>query len=166
MRLISNGITFLLSTLDFWVYEVVQYSKGAEDGLKETRFEYSPQSSKEHGAFSGLWVRIEIVQRFVICKNIVFVGSNQEIRYDSTLEEDFFLRSASSLIPVEIKAKSGRSKSLRTLIDSEQYPDIRYGFKLSMNNIGHEDRIYTFPYFSAFLLKRFMSTFQPEEEQL
>lgn len=86
-------------------------------------------------------------------------------REDSTLEEDFFLRSATSLIPVEIKAKSGRSKSLRTLIDSEHYPDIRYGFKLSMNNIGHENRIYTFPYFCAFLLKRFMATFQPEEEQ-
>lgn len=85
-------------------------------------------------------------------------------REDSTLEEDFFLRSASSLIPVEIKAKTGRSKSLRTLIDSPHYPDIRYGFKLSMNNLGHENRIYTFPYFCAFLLKRFMASFRPEEE--
>ena len=87
-------------------------------------------------------------------------------REDSTLEEDFFLRSASSLIPVEIKAKTGRSKSMRTLIDSAHYPDIRYGFKLSMNNIGHENRIYTFPYFCTFLLKRFMAVFRPEEEQL
>ena len=84
-------------------------------------------------------------------------------REDSTLEEDFFLRTASDLIPVEVKAKSGRSKSLRTLIDSSHYPDIRYGFKLSMNNIGHENRIYTFPYFCAFLLKRFLASFQPEE---
>ena len=86
-------------------------------------------------------------------------------REDSTLEEDFFLRTASDLIPVEVKAKSGRSKSLRTLIDSPHYPDIRYGFKLSMNNIGHENRIYTFPYFCAFLLKRFLASFQPEEQQ-
>lgn len=86
-------------------------------------------------------------------------------REDSTLEEDFFLRTASDLIPVEVKAKSGRSKSLRTLIDSSHYPDIRYGFKLSMNNIGHENRIYTFPYFCAFLLKRFLASFQPEEQQ-
>ena len=30
---------------------------------------------------------------------------------DSTLEEDFFIRSTASLIPVEVKAKSGRAKS-------------------------------------------------------
>ena len=49
-------------------------------------------------------------------------------------------------------------------VASEQYPDIRYGIKLSKNNIGHEDKIYTFPYFCSFLLKRFMSGFHAEEE--
>jgi len=83
---------------------------------------------------------------------------------DSTLEEDFFIRSASSLIPVEVKARSGRSKSMKTLISSGHYPDIKYGIKLSHNNIGHEDKIYTFPYFCAFLLKRFMANFHAEEE--
>ena len=85
-------------------------------------------------------------------------------RNNSSLEEDFFLRSASSLIPMEVKAKGGRSKSMRTLIDSSHYPDIRYGIKLYMGNIGHENRVYSFPYFCAFLLKRFLSGFQPEEE--
>ena len=86
-------------------------------------------------------------------------------RCDSTLEEDFFIRSATSLIPIEVKAKDGRAKSMKTLISSDHYPDIRYGFKFSGNNIGHEDRVYTFPYFCAFLLKRFMSGFHPEEER-
>ncbi len=85
-------------------------------------------------------------------------------RDDSTLETDFFIRSAASLIPIEVKAKDGRAKSMKTLISSDHYPDIRYGFKLSGNNIGHEDRVYTFPYFCAFLLKRFMTDFHPEEE--
>ena len=85
-------------------------------------------------------------------------------RDDSTLETDFFIRSAASLIPIEVKAKDGRAKSMKTLISSDHYPDIRYGFKLSGNNIGHEDRIYTFPYFCAFLLKRFMTDFHPKEE--
>lgn len=44
------------------------------------------------------------------------------------------------------------------------YPDIRYGMKFSKNNIGHEDRIYTFPYFCVFLLKRFMADFHAIEE--
>ena len=80
-------------------------------------------------------------------------------REDSTLEEDFFIRSAETLIPIEVKAKSGKAKSLRTLIDSDKYPDIQYGFKFSYNNIGYSDKILTFPYFCAFLLKRFMKTF-------
>lgn len=86
-------------------------------------------------------------------------------RDDSTLEMDFFIRSAASLIPVEVKAKDGRAKSMKTLIRSDHYPDIRYGFKLSQKNIGHEGSVYTFPYFCAFLLKRFMKEFHPEEEQ-
>ena len=83
---------------------------------------------------------------------------------DSTMETDFFIRSISSLIPVEVKAKTGRAKSMNRLIASDKYSDIRYGFKLSYNNIGHENSIYTFPYFCAFLLKRFMADFKPIEE--
>ena len=84
-------------------------------------------------------------------------------RDDSTLEEDFFIRTSECLIPVEVKAKSGKTKSLRTLIDSDKYPDIKYGFKFSYNNIGYSDKIFTFPYFCAFLLKRFMKTFSPDK---
>ena len=87
-------------------------------------------------------------------------------REDSSLEEDFFIRSASSLIPLEVKARDGRSKSLRTLISSDRYPDITFGFKLSRHNIGHENRIYTFPYFCAFLLRRYISSFRPSSEEV
>lgn len=80
-------------------------------------------------------------------------------RDDSTLEQDFFIRSREHLIPIEVKAKSGRAKSLRTLIDSDKYPDIQYGFKFSHGNIGYSDKIFTFPYFCVFLLKRYMKTF-------
>ncbi len=75
---------------------------------------------------------------------------------DSTLEEDFFVRTASELIPVEVKATNGRAKSLKTLIHSEHYPDIRSGIKFTGGNIGYSDNIYTFPYFCAFLLKRYL----------
>ena len=78
-------------------------------------------------------------------------------REDSTLEEDFFVRTASELIPVEVKSTGGRSKSLRTLIDGKKYADIRYGIKFAGKNIGYSDNIYTFPYFCAFLLKRYLS---------
>ena len=82
-------------------------------------------------------------------------------RDTSTLETDFFIRSMTSLIPVEVKAKS-----MNTLISSDRYPDIRYGFKFSAQNIGHENCTYTFPYFCIFLLKRFMADFHPAEENV
>lgn len=78
-------------------------------------------------------------------------------REDSSLEQDFFVRTADSLIPVEVKATNGVAKSLRTLIDSEKYSDIHCGIKLTGGNIGCQDRIYTFPYFCAFLLKRYLA---------
>ena len=77
-------------------------------------------------------------------------------RENSTLEEDFFLRTRDSLVPVKVKASNNRSKSLSTLIGSEKYPDIRFGIKLINGNIGFENNIFTFPHFCAFLLKSFL----------
>lgn len=76
-------------------------------------------------------------------------------REDSTLEEDFFVRSTNALIPIEVKATNGSTKSLKTLITSDKYPDISYGIKFINGNIGYRYHIYTFPYFCAFLLKRY-----------
>lgn len=84
-------------------------------------------------------------------------------RPDGSLEEDFFIRSKSNLIPIEVKSTDGRSKSLKSLISSSKYKDIEYGFKLSANNIGYSQKVYTFPYFCAFLLGRYMKSFQPIE---
>lgn len=79
-------------------------------------------------------------------------------REDSTLEEDFFVRTAHELLPVEVKASNGTAKSLKTLIGGEKYADIKRGIKLTGGNIGYSDGIFTFPYFCAFLLKRFLKT--------
>ena len=73
-----------------------------------------------------------------------------------TIEMDFFVRDADSLIPVEVKAGDNSTKSLNNLIDSNQYKDILYGIKLCNKNIGFNGKIYTFPYFLTFLLKRFL----------
>lgn len=77
-------------------------------------------------------------------------------REDSTLGEDFFVRTKRSLVPVEVKANNGRSKSLATLINSDHYPDISRGIKLCNANVGYENNIYTIPYFCTFLLKRWL----------
>lgn len=74
----------------------------------------------------------------------------------STIEMDFFVRDANSLIPVEVKANDSATASLNTLINKEAYSDIKYGIKLANKNIGFNGKFYTFPYFLAFLLKRFL----------
>ena len=73
-----------------------------------------------------------------------------------TLEMDFFVRDSDSLIPVEVKATDGATISLNNLIEKEKYTDIKYGIKFANKNIGFNGKFYTFPYFMAFLLKRFI----------
>lgn len=84
---------------------------------------------------------------------------------DSTLEEDFFVRTAETLLPVEVKARRGTAKSLKTLIQSEKYADIKYGIKFTAGNIGFNDGIFTFPYFCAFLLKEYLKRTDPDEKR-
>ncbi|MCR5728649.1 MAG: ATP-binding protein [Lachnospiraceae bacterium] len=79
------------------------------------------------------------------------------INDNATLEEDFFVRSKTKLIPVEVKANRQSSKSLRNLITGEKYSDISFGIKLGDYNVGHENNIFTFPYFCSFLIKNYIA---------
>ncbi len=74
----------------------------------------------------------------------------------ATLEMDFFIRDADSLVPVEVKAGNSSSKSLNALIEQDRYADIRYGIKLGDTNIGWNGKFFTFPYALTFLLKRWL----------
>ena len=73
-----------------------------------------------------------------------------------SLEMDFFVRDSDSLVPVEVKARDGATASFNNLIKWDSYPDVEYGIKLGYKNIGWNGQFYTFPYFLAFLLKRFL----------
>ena len=73
------------------------------------------------------------------------------------LEMDFFIRSADSLIPVEVKANDGATASLNRLLNDDKYNDVKYGIKLGYRNIGFNGKFYTFPYFLTFLLRRFVA---------
>ena len=81
-------------------------------------------------------------------------------RNDKTsIEMDFFVRSANHLWPVEVKASNKASSSLNKLTvnsTADQATDIKYGIKLCGANIGFNDKFYTFPYFLTFLLKRWL----------
>lgn len=110
------------------------------------------RSNKNLGVYKG-----------AIYENMVaeaFVKSGLELYYyknaKGTLEQDFLLRSRNNIVPIEVKAGRGTSKTLNFLIKSDKYPEIQYGIKLSKNNIGFNNFFYTFPYFLSFLIKDFL----------
>ena len=72
---------------------------------------------------------------------------------DSQVEEDFFIRTKDKLVPVEVKSNDNRSKSLKIIMNSGN-EDIDFAVKLSNQNIGFENNIYTFPYWLSFLIKK------------
>ena len=77
----------------------------------------------------------------------------------STVEMDFMLRDYDSIVPIEVKSTNGATASLNAMTKSnkkEKYSDIKYGIKLADKNIGFNGLFYTFPYFTAFLLRRFL----------
>ena len=75
---------------------------------------------------------------------------------NGTLEQDFFVRTSKSLIPLEVKSTNNKSRSLSALVSNEKYSDVEYGIKLCAGNIGFNNGIYTFPYYCTFLLKRYL----------
>lgn len=77
----------------------------------------------------------------------------------STIEMDFFVRSANHLWPVEVKATNRATVSLRKLTEAasrKPESNIKHGIKLCGANIGFNGSFYTFPYFLTFLLKRWL----------
>lgn len=98
-----------------------------------------------------------------IYENIIadcFVKQGYELYYykneKSTIEMDFFVRDANSVVPVEVKANDNATVSLNRLIDDEKFKEIKYGIKFCNKNIGYNGKFYTFPYFCVFFLKRYI----------
>lgn len=54
-----------------------------------------------------------------------------------------------------MKRKKGRTKSLDKILILNN--NLKYGIKLTHNNIGFENNKFTFPHFLSFLLKRFFN---------
>lgn len=82
---------------------------------------------------------------------------------NAQLKMDFFVRDIDSLVPVEVKAKDAATVSLNNLIKSDSYPDIKYGVKLCHKNVGFNGKFYTFPYFTAFLMKKWLAEYKAQK---
>lgn len=81
--------------------------------------------------------------------------NNKSLYYfskSSGLEIDFIILLNEKVIPLEVKAKSGRAKSLKTVVESKKIYNIEKGLKLSENNISVSNDIINLPYYLIFLL--------------
>lgn len=71
---------------------------------------------------------------------------------DSGLEIDFFIRYKGKCVPVEVKAKCGNAKSLKTVMKNRDVYHIDTAIKLGDYNIGEENDVLTLPLYMGFLL--------------
>ena len=71
-------------------------------------------------------------------------------RDDSSLEQDFFVRTADELIPVEVKAKNGMAKSMRTLISGKNMRIFTAASSLREAILGMEKIFIRFHIFAPF----------------
>ena len=111
------------------------------------------RANKNFGTYKGA------IYENVVGEMLLKSGYEQLYFYkheNPALEMDFFVRDADSLVPVEVKSKDGATASLNNLIKWESYRDVKFGIKLGYKNVGWNGQFYTFPYFLAFLIKRFL----------
>lgn len=73
---------------------------------------------------------------------------------NSTLEMDFFVRSADDLICLEVKSTNSKAKSMKALMENPKYHDIHYGIKVRSGNISASSHVLYIPHFCLFLLNR------------
>ena len=71
---------------------------------------------------------------------------------NNSLKLDFIYRLKDKIIPLEIKASNGNSKSLRTVLNHYDEYKVKYGIKLTANNISFNNNILNLPYYLTFLL--------------
>lgn len=82
--------------------------------------------------------------------------SGQKLYYfhkDSGLELDFLVRFKGECVVLEVKAKSGKAKSLRTILKNKHIYHVNHGIKLGQYNVGRENDILTMPLYMGFLIQ-------------
>ena len=134
-------------------YKIYFADTGLLIALLDDEVQFDLRKNRNLGTYKGALYENIVAEALVKSGVDLFYYKRQ----DSTLEEDFFMRTKDNLVPIEVKSGNASAKSLQTLIKSEKYSDISWGIKLVDGNIGYANNVLTIPYFCAFLLKRYLS---------
>lgn len=143
----------LKGNYDAFNYKLYYHDTGLLIASLDEEAQDDLRANKNFGTYKGA------IYENVVGEMLIKSGYDQLYFYrhdNPSVEMDFFVRDSDSLVPVEVKASDGATASLNNLIDWKSYPDVRYGIKLGYRNIGWNGKFYTFPYFLAPFLKRFL----------
>ena len=157
------GIVTVCKALDFPELPVAAHMDATryklymgDSGLLLSRLDEESQNDLRIRRNLGTWkggLFENIVAEALVKADVAPVYYKKE---NSTLEMDFLMRSGNDLVPLEVKAENAKSKSLRTLIDSDSYGDVRWGVKLIHGDVGFERNVLTMPQWAAFMLRRLL----------
>lgn len=82
--------------------------------------------------------------------------SGQKLYYfhkDSGLELDFLVRLNGECVVLEVKARTGRSKSMATVLRNKNVYHVNSAIKLGQYNVGRDGEVLTIPLYMGFLVK-------------
>ena len=130
-------------------------------GLLVAMLDYGTQADILKGNLLGCKGAIyENLMADFLCK------SEQKLYYfqkDSGLELDFLVRYKGECVVLEVKAKSGKTKSLKTALKNKSVYHLNNAIKLGQYNVGREGEILTIPLYMGFLIKdKFAETIVPD----
>ena len=120
-------------------------------GLLIAMLDYGTQADILKGNLLGYKGAIfENLMADFLCK------SGQKLYYfqkESGLELDFLVRYKGECVAVEVKAKSGKTKSLKTVLKNKDVYHINNAIKIGKYNVGREGEVLTIPLYMGFLIK-------------
>ncbi len=120
-------------------------------GLFVAMLDYGTQADILKGNLLGYKGAIfENLMADFLCK------SGQKLYYfqkDSGLELDFLVRYKGECVVLEVKAKSGKTKSLRTVLKNKNVYHVNNAIKLGKYNVGREEETFTVPLYMGFLIR-------------
>lgn len=120
-------------------------------GLLTAMLDYGTQADILKGNLLGYKGAIfENLMADFLCK------SGQKLYYfhkESGLELDFLVRHKGECVILEAKAKSGKAKSMATVLKNKNVYHVKSAIKLGQYNVGREGDVLTIPLYMGFLIK-------------
>ena len=120
-------------------------------GILMSMLDYGTQADILKGNLLGYKGAIfENLMADFLCK------SGQKLYYfhkESGLELDFLVRFKGECVILEVKAKTGKAKSMSTVLKNKDVYHVNNAIKLGQYNVGRKGEILTIPLYMGFLIQ-------------